>query len=59
MQYDLQGNFIKEYPSFREAQRKTGINAIDVVCRGKRQKGKKQVTAGGYIWKYKQDVIQD
>lgn len=59
MQYDLQGNFIKEYPSFREAQRETGINAIDVVCRGKRQKRKKQVTAGGYIWKYKQDVIQD
>lgn len=57
IQYDLQGNFIKEYASYREAQRETGINAIDVVCRGERQKGKKQITAGGYIWKYKEDVI--
>jgi len=59
MQYDLQGNFIKEYPSYREAQRQTGINSIDVVCRGARQKGRKQATAGGFIWKYKEDVIQD
>lgn len=50
---------MKEYPSYREAQRETGINSIDVVCRGARQKGKKQVTAGGYIWKYKEDIIQD
>lgn len=59
LQYDLQGNFIKEYPSYREAQRQTGINAIDVVCRGNRQKKKKQQSAGGYVWKYKEDIIQD
>lgn len=52
-------NFIKEYPSYREAERETGIKAIDVVCRGDRQKGRKQQTAGGYKWKYKEDVIQD
>lgn len=56
LQYDLQGNFVAEYPSYREAQRQTGINSIDVVCRGERQKGRKQKTAGGYIWKYKEDV---
>ena len=56
MQYDLEGKFIKEYPSYREAQRQTGIHAIDVVCRGVNQKGQKQKTAGGYIWKYKTDV---
>lgn len=56
IQYDLQGNFVAEYPSYREAQRQTGINAIDVVCRGERQKGRKQKTAGGYIWKYKEDI---
>jgi hypothetical protein len=56
LQYDLQGNFIKEYPSYRESQRQTGINAIDVVCRGDRQKQKRQHTAGGYIWKYKDDI---
>lgn len=56
LQYDLQGNFIKEYPSYREAQRQTGINAIDVVCRGDNQKGRKQKTAGGFVWKYKEDI---
>ena len=59
LQYDLDGNFIKEYPSYREAERETGISAIDVVCRGIRQKGKKQITAGGYFWRYKEDIIQD
>ena len=59
LQYDLNGNFIREYPSYREAQRETGISAIDVVCRGARQKQKRQTTAGGYIWRYKEDVIQD
>lgn len=59
LQYDLQGNFIKEYPSCREAKRQTGINSIDVVCRGSRQKGRKQTTAGGFIWKYKEDIVQD
>ena len=56
IQYDLKGNFIAEYPSYREAQRQTGISAIDVVCRGDRQKGRKQKTAGGFIWKYKEDI---
>lgn len=56
LQFDLNGNFIAEYPSYREAQRQTGINSIDVVCRGERQKGRKQKTAGGYIWKYKEDI---
>lgn len=57
LQYDLQGNFIQEYPSYREAVRQTGIKAIDVVCRGERQKGRKQKTAGGYLWRYKEDEI--
>lgn len=59
LQYDLQGNLIKEYPSYREAQRETGISAIDVVCRGERQRKRQQKTAGGYIWKYKEDVFRD
>ena len=56
LQFDLNMNCIAEYPSYREAQRQTGISAIDVVCRGKRHKGRKQKTAGGYIWRYKEDV---
>lgn len=46
-QYDLQGKFLKEYPSLKEAERQTGVSTggISNVCAGKRQ------TAGGYIWK--------
>ena len=49
-QYDLQGNFIKEWKSLTEA--KNNISNINIpnicnCCRGKRKQ------AGGYIWKYK------
>lgn len=46
-QYDLQGNFIASYTSYKDAQLVTGIwyNHISEVCRGKR------LTAGGYTWK--------
>ena len=46
-QFDLNGNFIKEYPSYSEATKQTGIGHIHHVCLGKRK------TAGGYKWKYK------
>lgn len=49
LQFDKEGNFIKEYPSMREAQRQTGIIGIDKVCCGV----KYRKTAGGYVWKYK------
>ena len=43
------GNFIKEYPSIREAQRHTGVKNqnITLCCQGKIRQ------AGGYVWKYK------
>lgn len=49
LQFDKNGNFINEYPSIKDAQRKTGIpnQHICNVCRGKSK------TAGGYVWKYK------
>ena len=47
LQYDLQGNFIKEFSSIANAQRKTNVRHISCVCNGKRKR------AGGYIWKYK------
>lgn len=47
LQYDLQGVFIREYNSIKEAQDNTNINNISAVCRGERKK------AGGFIWKYK------
>lgn len=48
-QYDLQGNFIKEWISASKVQRELGIlnSKINMVCKGKRNK------AGGFIWKYK------
>lgn len=49
LQFDKNGNFINEYPSIMDAERKTGIKNSSIgsmlKCRYK--------TAGGYIWKYK------
>jgi hypothetical protein len=46
LQYDLQGNFIKEYPSINEAERHIKGD-IGAMLSGR------QKTAGGYIWKFK------
>jgi len=48
-QYDLNKNFIKEYPCAREAGRQLGLiyNSICEVCRGNRAK-----TCGGFIFSY-------
>ena len=51
LQYDLNDNFIKEYPSIREAQRQTGITSIDKVCKGVQNRSQ----AGVYKWKYKEE----
>lgn len=48
LQYDINGNFINEYHSTEDARRKTGINNISTVCRGK------FVLAGGFMWFYKE-----
>lgn len=50
LQYSLEGIFIKEYPSVRDAKAANErCSKIDAVCRGERSK------AGGYIWKYKEN----
>lgn len=50
IQYSKDGEFIAEYSSIMEAERKTGIsnNSICQCCKGK------QKSAGGFIWKYKE-----
>lgn len=48
LQYDLNGNFIAEYPSIYSAIKITSIPHIYCCCIGKRNK------AGGYIWKFKE-----
>lgn len=52
LQYDLDGNFIKEWPSAREASRKLNLNisGICLCCQNKRN------YCGGYKWKYKKAV---
>ena len=54
-QYTLDMVFIKEYPSAKEAERQTGINASQIrrCCKGFDYEGYKSLTAGGYIWKFK------
>jgi len=49
LQYDLNGNFIKEFYSLAEAFRKTKVYRSNIykTCIGKYNQ------SGGYIWKYK------
>lgn len=53
-QLDSQGNVIAEFPSINEAERQTGAcaSSISVVCRNGKLK-----TAGGFYWKFKEDII--
>lgn len=53
-QYDLNGNFIKEWPSIKEIVRQLNYNksCISFCCRNFRN----IKTAYGYIWKYKKDT---
>jgi hypothetical protein len=46
-QFDLQGNFIKDWPSIAEAKRWLGSGDIQACVNGK------QKQAGGFIWKFK------
>lgn len=49
LQYDLNGNFVKEWPSTMEVQRQLGISNshISNCCKGKKK------TSGGFKWQYK------
>lgn len=51
-QYDLDGNFIKEWKDANEIKNELGFNKSKIhnVCGGR------QKTSNGYIWKYKKDV---
>jgi hypothetical protein len=48
LQFDKQGNLIAEYESYHDAKNNTGLSLTEVL-RGKAK------TAGGYIFKYKDD----
>jgi hypothetical protein len=50
LQYDLNGNFIKEWPSI-DSVLKNGIRGVDMCVIGATK------TAGGYIWRHKSDPL--
>lgn len=54
LQFTKNGDFVAEYPSITEAERQTGIKVgyISMCCLNKPH----HITAGGYIWRYKEDV---
>lgn len=49
LQYDLQGNFIREWESISKASKILKLNKIWEVCNKKRNK------CGNFIWKYKEE----
>ena len=51
LQFDKDGNFIKEYQSQGDAARENGLkqNKISEVCSGNRK------STGGFVWKYKDE----
>lgn len=53
-QYNLDGTFIREWPSLKEVQRQLGFNngSISACCLGKCK------TSYGFIWKYKNEEDQ-
>ena len=52
LQFDKNGNFIKEFDSIREASKIADVcyNSISLNCRGK------QKYAGDYTWKFKEEI---
>lgn len=51
LQFDLDGNLIREYMSINEAHRMTGINSSSIIRSCKRINN----MAGNYIWRYKNE----
>jgi Zn finger protein HypA/HybF involved in hydrogenase expression len=49
IQYDMNMNFIKEWPSITDAEETLGITSISKVLNLKRR------SAGGFIWRFKKD----
>ncbi len=53
LQYDLNGDFVKEYTSVGVAVSETGVLNVSPCCRGVRK------TAGKFIWRYKTNEDYD
>ena len=55
LQYDLKNNFIKEWNSVKDASEKLNINHANICTVASNKTNRKQ--AGGYIWRYKEEII--
>lgn len=56
IQYDMDGNFIKEWPSLNEVVRNGITNHSSLRAALKGHRGNKKIySAGGYKWRYKED----
>lgn len=51
LQYDKQGNFIREWNSIKEAQNELNISRISKVC------SYKLLSSGGFIWRFINDPL--
>lgn len=61
-QYSLDGKFIAEYRSGKEASDATGVcqrNILQVCNKTEYSKGRYRKLAGGYIWKFKNETIHN
>jgi hypothetical protein len=47
--YTIDGKFVKEYESINQGAKENNISSVNLVNHLK----KKQKTAGGFLWKYK------
>jgi hypothetical protein len=57
-QYDRDGNLIATFNSMKDASIFTGVNSGDICscCKGHKADGTPKHTAGGFIWKYANEV---
>lgn len=55
LQFDLDGNFIKEWESANEVSKSFNHcnSLVSMCCKGRRK------TGYGYIWKYKSDILKE
>lgn len=59
VQLSLDGRFIAEYPSYKEAERKTGISYTSIrqfINKIEYAPGKLRKHAGGYLWRLKNEI---
>ena len=59
IQLTLDGRFVAEYPSYKEAERRTGISCTSIrkyINKIEYAQGKLRNHAGGYLWRLKDEI---